>query len=65
MPHDERPDWERERSWMQRVHAMMRAGFGVEDIAHKTGSSLDSVREEARILRVQGELDELYRGRRR
>ena len=47
--------------WHRRVHALMREGLGVEDIAVEIGCPVRFVRTEADILRATGALDELYR----
>lgn len=47
--------------WIMRVHNLLRAGFGVEDIAVKLGCSVKGVRAEVRILRAEGVFKEWYR----
>lgn len=40
--------------WIVHVREYLRAGYGVEDIAIKTGTSVEAVRAEADILRELG-----------
>lgn len=47
--------------WQRRVWENLVLGFGVEDIAIKTGASIEHVRAEVRILRDEGRLESLYR----
>lgn len=58
---DDRPDWQQDRDWMKRVHALMQQGFGYEDIARRLRCDEASVRQEADRLRRLGSLDDLYR----
>lgn len=46
--------------WIVTVRQLLRAGFGVEDIALKTGSEAEDVRREVTILRESRELPRIY-----
>lgn len=63
-----KPSWKRNDTWQGAVHNLMREGYGVEDIdvrlrADGFHCTLAAVRAEAQILREEGRLDALYRGR--
>ncbi|GAB5434768.1 MAG: hypothetical protein EpisKO_41380 [Epibacterium sp.] len=46
--------------WVVAVRQLLRAGFGVEDIALKTGRDSEDVRREVNILRESRELARIY-----
>ena len=46
--------------WHCRVSALLRHGYGTEDIAIKLGCDVEHVRLEVDILREQGRLAEIY-----
>jgi len=47
--------------WIARVRTLLAEGYGVEDIALKLRCDPDAVRNEIRILRASGELEEIVR----
>jgi DNA-binding NarL/FixJ family response regulator len=49
-------------TWQGRVHALLRQGFGVEDIAVRLRLDVNSVRLEVAILREEGVLAEWWHG---
>ena len=51
----------RDQMILDRVHELMRDGYGYEDIAVRLKIPLNVVRLEAKILRGEGELIEMYR----
>ncbi|MGC0225168.1 hypothetical protein [Pseudooceanicola nitratireducens] len=50
----------RNSQWQRRVKILLKDGFGVEDIALKTGCTFDTVRSEVAILRASGSLDAMF-----
>lgn len=46
--------------WIGRVRALIREGFGVEDIAVKLGCDVACVRTEVGILRDMGALRDMF-----
>lgn len=48
-------------NWQARVRALLREGFGVEDIAVRLSCRVEDVRREVEILRATGELKEIVR----
>lgn len=46
--------------WIGRVKALIRDGYGVEDIAVKLACDVACVRTEVAILRDMGELNDLF-----
>ncbi len=46
--------------WQDRVRALLLDGFGVEDIAIRTGVEVEIVRREVEILRATGELAGMF-----
>jgi DNA-binding CsgD family transcriptional regulator len=46
---------------MREVEALMREGFGVEDIAVKLGINPELVRRHVKRLRARGEIKTIYR----
>ena len=48
--------------WQGRVRKLLALGYGVEDIAIKTGVSAATVRAEVAILRAEGRLEGVLRG---
>lgn len=46
--------------WIVTVRQLLGAGFGVEDIALKTGSDPEDVRDQVTILRESRELSRIY-----
>lgn len=50
-------------AWRGCVVRMMKTGLGYEDIAVKLKCKAEDVRREAKILKEEGELDDLYRAR--
>lgn len=51
----------RNSQWISRVRALLKEGFGVEDIAVELVCDVEKVRLEVQILRAEGELDGIYR----
>lgn len=49
--------------WQGRVKALLREGWGCEDIALFTGRPLEAVQSEISILRQTGELNKIYEGK--
>jgi len=47
--------------WQWRVRALLRTGFGVEDIANILKCKLETVRQEVGILREAGDLESMFR----
>jgi hypothetical protein len=48
--------------WTRMVRENLRQGFGVEDIAHESGSPVASVRREVMLLRAEGHLKTMFSG---
>ena len=46
--------------WQDRVRALLLDGFGVEDIAIRTGVEVEIVRREVEILRASGEIAGMF-----
>lgn len=46
--------------WIGSVNALLREGYGVEDIARRLKCSVEAVRLEVAILREEGLLERLY-----
>jgi DNA-binding NarL/FixJ family response regulator len=47
--------------WQWRVRRLLKAGFGVEDIAEILKCKLETVRQEVSILREDGDLESMFR----
>lgn len=47
--------------WIALVRAMLRQGYGVEDISVIAGFDVEDVRREVGILRGEGQLSAIYR----
>lgn len=51
----------RNDAWQRRVHALLRAGLGAENIGLKLSCPADQVRAEISILRQEGRLRDVLR----
>lgn len=53
----------RNSEWIGRVSKLLKAGFGVEDIAIKMNCHVDHIRDEVDILRLDGQLEKMFGSR--
>lgn len=53
---------QRNSNWQAKVRALLRDGYGVEDIALRLRCDVGDVRSEVAILRAEGELARMFGG---